>query len=113
MQLLDVVKQGSNDPSIAPYRSYLQRNMYDIVSQIYSIDETHIRSLLRRGKKDEAVKLANDLIAVYNKSGDPFFQQLSSMVSDRLLRLTNDKPDSLLTDSTVAAATTADSAIAQ
>ena len=111
MQLLEIVKQNSGDPAVSSYQNYIQRNVYDIIGQMYSIDNDHISALIKHGKKDEAIKLANDLLVTYKKSGDPLFQQLSTMIDERLQKILG-KSDTTLVDSVGASTASAnDSAV--
>lgn len=89
MQLYQYVQQGYTDPNIAEYKTYLDKNIYDIVGQMYNVDNTHLTNLYESGKKAEAQKLAQDLAKTYNGSKDKIFSQLAIMLQQRMIQLAN------------------------
>lgn len=86
--LIDKVHQAYNDPSLAQYRHYLEQNIMDLGGILFYIDDTRIKELVARGKKEEAQKLALELAAKYGKSQDPVEQQLSMMFQQRANNIT-------------------------
>lgn len=109
MQLMDMVKSGFDDPSVAQYKNYLQRNLYDIAGQIYSIDSKHLERLVKSGQKEKAQKVADDLMATYGKNRE--FAQIGLMIGERINQLLGKAPelvqDTAQADSNAATAATA------
>ena len=87
MDLMDQVRQASTNSNMAKYSRYLQRNIYDIMSQMFSIDEAEIRAIEDTGNKTKALGRAKELSAQYSKSNDPIYQKLAGVINDRINRM--------------------------
>lgn len=87
MTFLDQVKQSMSNSNMAKYDRYLQRNIMDIMSQLYSIDESEIRALEDSGYKSKALARAKELADQYSKSNDPILQRIAGALTDRIHRM--------------------------
>ena len=104
-QLFDICVQAMNSPDATQYKSYIQRNVYSVLGQIYSIDDEQINVLEEKGKKTEAIAKANQIIDGYKKTKDPRYSQLILMLEQRIEKLTGKTPvslDSAKTDTAIA-----------
>lgn len=86
-ELLKEVEAAFNNPETAQYKHYLDQNIVDLAGQIYFIDDTRIKQLIKQGKKDEARKLAMQLSEQYGKSREELDQHLAAMFEQRAMNI--------------------------
>ncbi len=90
---LDLCIGYISSPDGAQYRNYIQRSIGSIIGQIYSIDDDQISSLVEKGKKDEAIAKANQIIAGYKN--DPRFAQVVLMLQQKVIQISGKQPELL------------------
>ncbi len=83
-ELIDKIVMFADSPQGARYRQYFERNIYESLGQLYSIDEEQIKALEDAGKKQDALELAKKTLDTYQKSNDPKYAQLALMLQRRI-----------------------------
>jgi len=95
--LYDISANAVQNPSYQQYQNDIQRNMMDILGNLAGIDEEELNRLIKIGKKDEAIKLAEKKFETYSKSEDPMYRQMAMFMQQKLVEMTGLQ---LISDST-------------